>query len=175
MRPAEGRENTATADRLRIISAGPGEAAALAELHARIFADKGRAWTAEEFGRLLRAPGHLALVATRRKEEGFLGLLLLLRIHDEGEILTLGTHPEHRRKGIAGRLLAAALADLAMNGCRRVMLEVAADNTAARALYEAAGFHDIGRRPGYYRRPDGSRVDARLMALHFGAGCGCED
>ena len=42
-------------------------------------------------------------------------------------------------------------------------LEVAVDNAAAVALYEKAGFETTGRRPRYYARPSGERVDALLM------------
>ena len=42
-------------------------------------------------------------------------------------------------------------------------LEVAADNAAAQALYARAGFAESGRRRGYYRRPDGSGLDALVM------------
>jgi ribosomal-protein-alanine N-acetyltransferase len=45
-------------------------------------------------------------------------------------------------------------------GAARMLLEVAEDNAAARALYAAAGFAPAGRRPRYY--PDGR--DALLLA-----------
>jgi len=37
-------------------------------------------------------------------------------------------------------------------GARRVFLEVAEDNWAARRLYAALGFAPVGRRRNYYRR-----------------------
>jgi len=43
-----------------------------------------------------------------------------------------------------------------------MVLEVAVDNAAAIALYEAAGFTVKGRRRRYYRRTDGN-VDAIIM------------
>ncbi|HEY0838393.1 MAG TPA: alanine acetyltransferase, partial [Azospirillum sp.] len=42
----------------------------------------------------------------------------------------------------------------------------AEDNAAARALYAAAGFATVGRRPGYYKRPDG-RVAALVLRRSF--------
>jgi ribosomal-protein-alanine N-acetyltransferase len=42
-----------------------------------------------------------------------------------------------------------------------MFLEVAAQNTAARALYAALGFTETGRRPAYYE--DGG--DALILAL----------
>jgi len=56
----------------------------------------------------------------------------------------------HRRRGL-GRLLLDALAGEAdRRGCSELMLEVADDNTAATALYEAAGFVPLARRDDYY-------------------------
>ena len=40
-------------------------------------------------------------------------------------------------------------------GTRRIFLEVAEDNWAARRLYAAIGFAPVGRRRNYYRRGQG--------------------
>jgi ribosomal-protein-alanine N-acetyltransferase len=40
---------------------------------------------------------------------------------------------------------------------------VAAENDAAQALYALCGYTLAGERSGYYRRKDGSRIDAVLM------------
>jgi ribosomal-protein-alanine N-acetyltransferase len=47
-------------------------------------------------------------------------------------------------------------------GARRGFLEVAEDNDAALALYTAAGFAAIGRRPAYYRGRSGARAALTL-------------
>ncbi|MFA4893699.1 GNAT family N-acetyltransferase, partial [Brevundimonas sp.] len=59
--------------------------------------------------------------------------------------------------------------EAAARGARRLFLEVAEDNEAARALYGRAGFSEAGRRPRYYARADGSRRDALLLALDLPA------
>jgi ribosomal protein S18 acetylase RimI-like enzyme len=61
---------------------------------------------------------------------------------------------------VARALLTAGRRHLAGFGCEACYLEVRADNAAAIALYEAEGFHPIGRRPGYY----GRGTDAVLYA-----------
>lgn len=48
--------------------------------------------------------------------------------------------PEYRGRGIASRLLDTALEHLARQGCRRVFLEVRADNDPAKSLYRKRGF-----------------------------------
>ncbi|MEL6765718.1 MAG: GNAT family N-acetyltransferase [Pseudomonadota bacterium] len=82
---------------------------------------------------------------------------------DEAEILTLGVVPEARRRGLGTALLAASIAIAEGCGAASIFLEVAEDNDAARALYAAAGFEEVGRRDGYYERRDGSRVAALVL------------
>lgn len=66
---------------------------------------------------------------------------------------------EHRRRGIAGRLLERGLDWAAGRRAGNVLLEVASDNTAAIGFYTAAGFVQINRRGNYY----GRGVDAVVM------------
>ena len=47
---------------------------------------------------------------------------------------------------------------------QRAFLEVSAENPAAIALYDLAGFRTEGRRRGYYAPPQGARIDALVMA-----------
>jgi ribosomal-protein-alanine N-acetyltransferase len=81
----------------------------------------------------------------------------------EAELLTLAVDPPRQGRGTGGRLVARFLAEAGRRGAARAFLEVAEDNAAARALYARAGFAVAGRRPGYYRHPDGRRIDALVM------------
>jgi ribosomal-protein-alanine N-acetyltransferase len=142
---------------------GPFDLDLLAALHAACFAD---AWSARSLAAILATPGAFGLLATEAAEP--VGFILLRGAADEAEILSLGVVPAARRRGVAGRLLAAATARLAEAGVRRLLLEVAEDNEAARALYAAAGFAQVGRRPAYYRQ--GPKLTAALiMALDLPA------
>jgi [ribosomal protein S18]-alanine N-acetyltransferase len=77
----------------------------------------------------------------------------------ELHVLNLATAPQFRRRGVAARLLAAALEEGEGAGLERALLEVRAGNAAAIALYRRFGFRQSGRRARYY--PDGE--DALLM------------
>ena len=123
----------------------------LAALHAKAFAPA-RAWAAQEFADLLSNP-HMTLLTT---EHSF---LLARIIAAEAEILTLATDPIARRQGHAHRLLIELQS---RPDVREIILEVASDNPAARALYRAAGFVEEARRPAYYARA-GEAADAVLM------------
>jgi [ribosomal protein S18]-alanine N-acetyltransferase len=54
-------------------------------------------------------------------------------------------------------------------GVRVLFLEVGVDNPAARALYAQAGFEEVGRRLGYYTRPNGL-ADALVLRLLLNGG-----
>jgi ribosomal-protein-alanine N-acetyltransferase len=59
------------------------------------------------------------------------------------------------------------LLDLARwHRAERVFLEVRPSNPLAHAMYERAGFNEIGRRPGYYPSRRG-REDAIVMAMEL--------
>ena len=53
-----------------------------------------------------------------------------------------------RRSGLGRALVEAALERARERGCRRIELDVNEDNSAARALYEACGFHAEPKPPG---------------------------
>ncbi|MFE5777185.1 GNAT family N-acetyltransferase [Brachybacterium sp. NPDC056505] len=88
---------------------------------------------------------------------GYAGVMLL---GDSADLHTIGTTLPGR--GIGRALLDWSLRATREGGARALVLEVREDNTRARSVYEAAGFQDIGRRPGYYPGPRGP-VDARVM------------
>jgi ribosomal-protein-alanine N-acetyltransferase len=87
--------------------------------------------------------------------------LLASWVADEAEVLTVATHPAHRRRGFAAALLEAAFAAWRSRGVATAWLEVRADNPGAQALYEALGWERFGVRARYYH--DG--VDALLYRL----------
>ena len=134
----------------------------LAAIHASAFA---RPWTAHDFEgflaeRQVRADG---LFLGRSAQPA--GFVLSRQVADEAEILSVAIAREARGRGHARILLASHLQGLAHAGARTVHLEVEDGNAPALTLYHRLGFADVGRRPGYYLRPDGGRAAAITMSL----------
>jgi ribosomal-protein-alanine N-acetyltransferase len=128
----------------------------LAALHGECFPDD--PWGEQSVREVLAMPGAFGFLALA--EDGApSGFLVALAVAGNCEILALGVRPGWRRHGVAGALLKRLLA--AVEGITPVvLLEVAEDNLAALALYTAAGFARVGRRPAYYRRAGGAPVAA---------------
>jgi ribosomal protein S18 acetylase RimI-like enzyme len=80
------------------------------------------------------------------------------------QINGIAVEPAYRRRGIARALLDAAIDEARSRGARRLTLRVFAPNTAARALYDAAGLEVEGVLRGEFLL-DGAYVDDVLMAL----------
>ena len=83
---------------------------------------------------------------------------------EDCEILVLATDPSAQRCGIATSLLADLDRIALERGATRIILEVASQNTSARAFYAAEGFARIGQRKGYYTLRDGTKDDALLLS-----------
>ena len=129
----------------------------LAALHGASFDE---AWSAQSVGGLLAAPGSFALIAEdKSRAQGF----ILARVAAaEAEILTLAVAPSARRAGVGRALIRQMAVQAAAAGASAAFLEVAAGNGAARALYGALGFGEVGRRKGYYAGPSGP-ADALVL------------
>lgn len=125
------------------------DAAEMARLHALCFG--AAAWDEAQLA------GSLALDSTKGWFSEAGGFILCQLMGDEAEILTFCVAPDRQRQGVGRALMAAAVQGLAAT----LFLEVAEDNHPARALYEAAGFRQVGRRRGYYTH-GAEAVDALL-------------
>ena len=94
---------------------------------------------------LATTQGWVALMENRSA-----GFLLAQMTEGEVDILTFCVRPVHRKQGVGESLLRQVLKSVSSRAT--IHLEVAADNQAARGLYERCGFNQIGVRKGYYRR-----------------------
>lgn len=154
-----------TTDAFELLPVGPVHARVLSILHGGAFG-RDAGWTEGDFSQLLETPGTFGWVAQVPSADGPqpAALVVARAVVDEAEILTIGTLPSVRRKGLARGLIRAAAAEAATRGAVRLFLEVAVDNPAGVALYHALGFQEVGRRRAYYDRPGGVRADALIMA-----------
>lgn len=141
----------------RLTPIGPAHGAVLAALHQASFDTP---WDADAFVRLLAVPGTFGYLALTHDDP--VGFVLCRAIAGENEILSLAVRPALRRAGIGRALLEAALDEAAGRAATSTILEVAADNDAAKALYRGLGFRKVGSRPGYYQMADGHAEDAEL-------------
>ena len=130
----------------------------------------GEAWTRKQVSdAMLFGHCRYGLIADNGSEpddpaQSVAGFFLARRVIDEEELLLFAIDPGHRRRGLGHLLLARMLDEARAAGMVRVFLEMRRDNPAD-ALYAAHGFRAIGLRRGYYRSPDGSRIDAISQEL----------
>ncbi|HLN25868.1 MAG TPA: GNAT family N-acetyltransferase [Patescibacteria group bacterium] len=118
--------------------------ALLAGMHRICFAEP---WDAVAMAELLAMPGAYGFLASGDVPQGF---ILCRAAAGEAEVLTLLVLPPYRRSGVAATLLQMALKTARAQAVESMFLEVAANNSAAQALYEDQGFRQVGRRPRYY-------------------------
>jgi ribosomal-protein-alanine N-acetyltransferase len=122
------------------------------------------AWSEAMFRAELAAkPGsrHFVVADDAGAVAGYAGLITA---GGEGDVVTIAVHPQRWGLGIGSALLTELIEEARRRGCRRLFLEVRADNPRARKLYERFGFVEVGVRKGYYP-PSG--VDAIVMRLEM--------
>lgn len=143
---------------LRLLTAE--DADRLAELHALSFSE-GSAWSAETFTGFLEQSTCVGFALEAPSPP--IGFALFQGVIPEAELLTLCTHPNHRKAGYAQTLMSEAEAVLKKRGMRRILLEVSETNHAAIRLYETLGFICISTRDAYYSGGEGNS-NALVMA-----------
>ena len=121
-------------------------------------------WSERSVAGELENPLSLWLVAADGSR--VLGYVGSQSVMDEADLMNLAVLPEFRRQGIAEALLGSLHRLLVAQGVRQVSLEVRASNEAARSLYGALGYQQVGRRPNYYVSP---REDGLILRKELGS------
>lgn len=137
--------------------ASAGDLDPLSRLDAALFGMN--AWSRAAMSAELAAAGDTRVVLAAVSEDVLCGYGVLMVIADTADVVRVAVAAAHHRRGIGSHLVDSLVGRAASAGCTQVMLEVAADNAPASALYRCQGFADIGIRLGYY--PDGT--DAIVM------------
>lgn len=140
-----------------IRNATPEDAALLASLESACFSEP---WSEGAVAaHLASAQGYAKLAVM---DDGTaVGYILGLLLGEEAELLRVAVLPAYRRLGIGWWLVDAFLLRLAGDGTRACFLEVRSSNVAARCLYESHGFHGVGMRKNYYKKPTEDAVVMR--------------
>ena len=122
------------------------------------------------------AAGHGAVLVLRgpappaEATRGIRAYCALQIFSGEAHVHNLAVIPEVRGQGLGRRLLALTLDIAAHRGARVVQLEVRAGNAAARALYRALGFQEVGLRRSYYSAPaEDAILLSRPSSADFGS------
>ncbi len=149
---------------LTLRSVGRDDLTPLAWVHARCFPDD--PWDVAALAGVMAMTGAEARLAEEAARP--VGLLFATIVREEAEILTFGVDPAARRRGVGRALLGDLYVRALALGAIRVVLEVAADNAMALALYESEGFRTVGLRSGYYHRERGPAIDAWLLRRTLG-------
>jgi len=107
------------------------------------------AWSIDSVKAQLDKP--VSYCAVAMDDDRVVGYIAFEMILDEGSIVELAVHPDHRCKGIGRKLVELMLTSC--SGLKTVCLEVRAGNVPAIALYNSMGFKPISRRKDYYDSP----------------------
>ena len=116
------------------------------------------AWSENSVASELKNDLALWLVA---EEDGVVvGYVGSQTVFPETDMMNVAVLPERRREGVAEVLIDSLITELKRMGSSCLTLEVRVSNLPAVSLYTKMGFHQVGRRPNYYRNP---REDALIL------------
>ncbi len=112
-------------------------------------------WSAESFKSEADKDNGIVLYAV--ENEDITGLICGYFASDEADITSVAVDPQHRRKGIAEKLMKAFLDGLpSITNC--IFLEVRESNCPAINLYEKFGFERLSIRKNFYSFPDENAI-----------------
>ncbi len=135
----------------------------LLSLNLRCF-DNGENYTRHTFAYLLSQPNAFCFQISTAEGQ-MTGFLCALVGDDQiAHITTIGVAPEHRRRGLAERLLKQLEDALVVRGISSIVLEVRVGNAAAQSLYRSCGFITTQRIPLYYNDGEDGYLMVKALA-----------
>ena len=120
---------------------GLDEAAAVAKVHAASF---GSTWTPEMYRKVMQSPGYAAEreLVVEAADGTFAAFTVTWHdaVNRTGLLEPVGTHPDHRRRGLGKALVLYAMRKMAAEGMNYATVVNKGTNEAACQLYRACGF-----------------------------------
>ncbi len=107
-------------------------------------------YTKYTFDYLLNEPRTLGYRVVTPTDEMVGFAFVMVNDNNAAHLTTIGVAPEHRRRGLAARLLDHAESALRYRDVGTVMLEVRVANTGAQQLYRRRGYTVVQRIGKYY-------------------------
>ncbi len=120
---------------------------------------KGENYTKHTFAFLLEEPTTVSYRVSTPTLPVVGFIFIMVHSNGTGHVTTIGIAPEHRRRGLAERLLSHAEDALRNRGVNTVALEVRVSNIAAQSLYRGLNYAAVQRISAYYNNGE----DAFLM------------
>lgn len=131
-------------------------------LNIRCFKD-GENYTKHTFSYLLGMPETLAYRAVDELGEMTGFAIVMVNANAVAHLTTIGVAPEHRRRGIAARLLTHVENALIARSIPSIMLEVRVGNTDAQALYERLGYVRTQQIEQYYNNDEACFIMVKAL------------
>jgi ribosomal-protein-alanine N-acetyltransferase len=128
-------------------------------LERELFSDP---WSEIAFREGLNEPGWECLVAQVDNEIVAYACVVIIDV--EAHLTNIAVAQAFQRKSVAKQLLKHILRVVKEAQCQYLLLEVRPSNTGAVDFYRKHGFHQMYRRPGYYRNPP---EDALVMVYYL--------
>lgn len=141
----------------------PADLPEIAALEREGFSDA--VWSSDAWAAEIDGVDRHVLVARETAADEIVGVATFQVVHDVADLHRVVVRADRQGAGIGRRLVLAGIEWAEAMGAERMLLEVAADNRRALALYRRFGFEPIARRDDYYAagRP------ALVMELHLRA------
>jgi [ribosomal protein S18]-alanine N-acetyltransferase len=124
----------------------------------------GDSYTRHTFNFLLSEPNGLAMCVLTPSEKIVAFIVVMVNSDGAGHVTTLGVAPEHRRRGLAEKLLQWAEEALRKREINLVRLEVRVSNIAAQKLYKNLGYAAVQRLSHYYVNGDDGFLMVKSLA-----------
>lgn len=119
------------------------------KLNQRCFRN-GENYTKYTFAYLFNEPRSISYQMATAGGEMAAFAFVLLNPDGAAHLTTIGVAPEHRRRGLAARLLSHLDEVLRIKGVSTIVLELRVSNLAAKRLYTDAGYSLVNRLKNYY-------------------------